>query len=195
MNIKPQFPLAIFLLLSLVMTTTRLPDVWTFVHLQDASWAIFFLGGFYLRREWKWALPLLLAEAVAIDWFAVSAIGVRNVCLTAAYWFLIPAYGALWLGGAWAAKHDARNLRTLALLTLSLFVSVNLCYLISNASFYWLGGASAPTLAGWIRNFRDWYGPFLSMPFRYVGIAALAHVVAVEASAFLTAGKSRGMHD
>ncbi len=67
--------LAIFLL---VMTATRLPLSASVLHLQDASWAVFFLAGFYLQKQWRWALPGLMAGAVGIDLIAIQSMGISN---------------------------------------------------------------------------------------------------------------------
>jgi hypothetical protein len=66
-------------------------------HLPDASWAVFFLAGFYLRPAWVFAA--LLGVAGLSDYLAVSRFGVDDFCLSAAYAFLLPVYGALWYAG------------------------------------------------------------------------------------------------
>lgn len=169
---------SLFLVLALVMALTRFHLPNPLLHLADASWAVLFLAGFYLAREWRWAFPALMVEAVAIDYAAIRYLGVSNYCVTLAYSFLLPAYGALWLGGAWLQRRFAMNLRGLALLCAALFVSVTLCYAISNASFYWLGGRVAePNVSAYVEHFFQWYASFLRVPFLYVGIAALLHLL------------------
>lgn len=59
---------------------------------------MFFLAGFYLRAQTRWALPLLILEAVVIDYCAIRYSGVSNYCVTAAYGFILPGYAALWAG-------------------------------------------------------------------------------------------------
>lgn len=44
----------LFLVLALVMAATRINH---FGALPDASWAVFFLAGFYLRGSARWAFP------------------------------------------------------------------------------------------------------------------------------------------
>lgn len=183
--------LGIFLGLALVMAVTRIHislfqhDIW------DASWAVFFLGGFWLRGNARWALPLLMAEAVLIDFIVITSSGQSfwsHYCVSAAYWFLVPAYGSLWLGGSWLARHDM-GLRpsTLGLAVVALLLSASLCYLISNGSFYWLS-ASVPaprSFASWFVNLGDWYAPFLGTTALYVGIGALLHVLVVQLTRML----------
>ncbi|KRE88770.1 hypothetical protein ASG87_09385 [Frateuria sp. Soil773] len=178
--------LGIFLALALVMAVTRI-HLSLFNHdVRDASWAVFFLAGFWLRGQARWAFPLLMAEAVLIDFIVISNTGQSfwsHYCVSAAYWFLVPSYGALWLGGNWLARHDlGLRLPTLGLAAVALLVSASLCYLISNGSFYWLS-ASVPaprSFANWFVNLGDWYVPFLGTTAIYVGVGAVLHVLAVQ---------------
>jgi hypothetical protein len=173
-----------FTLLAVAMSATRLNHAGTAGLPPDASWAVFFISGFYLAGQWRWALGLLLIEAVALDGLAIRYSGISNYCATLAYWFVVPAYSVLWLGGAWLSRHyrDAA-LPDLARLCASLLLSVTLCYLITNASSYWLGGRIAhPDLAGWWSHFTRWYGHFLVIPCVYVGLAALVHVAVMHRS-------------
>ena len=139
--------LVIFLGLALVMGVTRFHPSLLHHALWDASWGVFFLAGFWLRGQGRWAFPLLMAEAVLVDYLVISGQGIdfwSHYCVSPAYWFLLPAYGALWLGGSWLAKHpQGLNLRTLGLAASTLLVAEGICYLISNGSFYWLS-ASVP---------------------------------------------------
>ena len=168
-----------FALLALTMAATRLGGhTGTAWAPPDASWAIFFLAGFYLAGEWRWALAALLFEAVAIDFAAIRHYGVSNYCLTSAYWFIVPAYAVLWLGGAWLRRRYQRVPRDLARLSISLALSVTVCFLLTQGSFYWLGGrVSLPSLAGWWSNFLGWYGYFMAVSAGYVGCAALGHLI------------------
>ena len=74
----------------------------------DASWAVFFIAGFHLRGWGRWAFPLLMALAVAVDWWVIRSQGIdfwNHYCVSPGYWFLLPAYGAMWLGGSWLRRH------------------------------------------------------------------------------------------
>ena len=131
--------LGIFAALALVMAATRVHlslfhhDIW------DASWGVFFLAGFWLRGTGRWAFPLLMAEAVLVDYLVISRMGLSfwdHYCVSLGYWFLIPAYGSLWIGGSWLARHQRGNtLATLGMALAALLASENACYLISNGSF------------------------------------------------------------
>jgi hypothetical protein len=172
-------------LLAMAMAATRFSPLAVVAHLQDASWAVFFIGGFYLASRWRLAFPALLAEAVLIDYIAIRYLGISNYCITPAYWFLVPSYAALWVGGSWLRRHHSIDLRGLASLTGSVGVAVSLCFFISNASFYWIGGRVADrTWDGWFTNLNIWYWPFLRMSLVYVGAAALIHVIVVQRHKF-----------
>ena len=93
-------------LLALVaaMGATRFGHLGTLWAPPDASWAVFFLAGFYLRED-RWVLAVLLCEAIVIDFVAIRVYGVSSYCVTGAYWFIVPGYSMLWLGGAWLRRH------------------------------------------------------------------------------------------
>ena len=174
---------SIFLLLALVMAATR---VHHFGALPDASWGLFFLAGFWLRGSARWAFPLLIAEAVLIDYLVITGQGIdfwSHYCVSAAYWFMPVYFGALWFGGSWLAKHQlGLRLPTLGLAVLSLLVSEAVCYLVSNGSFYWLS-ASVPqprNFASWFVNLGDWYLPFLETTVVYVVVGGVLHVLAIQ---------------
>ncbi|MEO8810091.1 MAG: hypothetical protein ABI386_07595 [Rhodanobacter sp.] len=178
--------LVILLALVAVMAVTRIHLSVLHHSVLDASWAIFFLAGFWLRGAGRWAFPVLMAAAVLIDYLVISGQGIdfwSHYCVSIAYWFLIPSYFSLWLGGSWLARHQAGlRLPTLGLAVLSLMVSEALCYLVSNGSFYWLG-TSVPqprSFASWFVNLGDWYLPFLQATALYVGIGAVIHLFAVQ---------------
>lgn len=175
----PTQRLGIFALLALVMAATRLHH---FDALPDASWGVLFLAGFWLRGSARWAFPLLVAEAVLVDFFVITGAGLNfwsHYCVSPAYWFLPAYFGALWLGGSWLAKHQlGLRMPTLGLEAVALVVSETVSYLISNGSFYWLSD-SVPlprSFGSWFVNLGDWYLPFLATTALYVGIGAVLHV-------------------
>lgn len=172
--------IAILALLAGLMAATRAGH---FGLLPDASWAVFFIAGFYLSTWTRWVFPSLMTLAVAIDYAVISASGQdfwQHYCVSPAYWCLVPAYFAMWAGGQWLQRRNARaDLRGLGLLTVSLVVSVVACQFISQGSFYWLSDAVAqPTLAGWWTNYTDWLLPYLLTAAKYTAVAAGLHAVA-----------------
>lgn len=188
--------LAIFLGLALVMGVTRFHPSLLHHALWDASWGVFFLAGFWLRGQRRWAFPLLMAEAVLVDYLVISGQGVdfwSHYCVSPAYWFLAPSYGALWLGGSWLAqRQQGLGLRTLTLAAGALLVAEGVCYLVSNGSFYWIS-ASVPaprSFGAWLGNLGDWYLPFLAGTAVYVALGAVLHVLATQ----LAHAAPRGSH-
>lgn len=170
-------------LLVLLMAGTRINH---FAPVPDASWAVFFIGGFYLRSWARWAFPLLMALAVVVDWAVISSQGMsfwQHYCVSAAYWMLVPAYFAMWAGGMLLRRHYKRaSWQSLGMLAATLVGSVALCHLIAQGSFYWISASVAePTFAGWAKNYSDWLLPYLRTAALYTGAAALVQV-AVEAA-------------
>jgi hypothetical protein len=183
--------LGILLALALVMAATRIHH--SFLHhfdaLPDASWGVFFLAGFWLRGSARWAFPLLMLEAVLIDYAVITHQGMdfwSHYCVSVAYWFLIPSYFSLWLGGSALARYQrGLSVSTLGMATLALLASVSVCYLISNGSFFWLSAsvpAATRNISGWLENLGDWYLPFLETTAVWVGLGAVMHVLAVQLS-------------
>lgn len=168
--------LAGFCALAVLMVITRSGHLGTPWSLPDASWAVLYLAGFYFGREWRWALPLLICTAFAVDFVVIRDFGVSSYCVTAAYACNVVAYSLLWLGGSWLRRgyrHDPYDLMRCAA---SLGIAASLCFLVTNGSFYWLGGRVAdPSVGGWWRNFTDWYPGFVGVTFLYVGIASVLH--------------------
>ncbi len=174
----------IFLILALVMLATRINH---FSALPDASWAVFFIAGFYLRGSGRWAFPLLIALAVLIDFFVITSQGMNfwaHYCVSPAYWFLLPSYAAMWVGASLLrSRHAGLHVRDFGLLIASVVVATSVCYLISNGSYYWIS-ASVParSFAGWMANLGDWYLPYLRTTLMYVGAATALHVGTVLAA-------------
>jgi len=175
---------AILVVLALLLVTTRLHLPATLTHfggIPDASWAVFFLAGFYLRGWSRWAFPLFMALAVLVDYVVISGQGINfwsHYCVSPGYWFLLPAHLALWSGGLIARRYYSENFgRSLAIVAVSLFASVAVCHLLAQGSFYWLSSSvSEPNVAGWWKNYSDWFLPYLRVSAIYVGLAVIAHV-------------------
>lgn len=164
--------------LAFLMIATRFPGLASNFHLQDASWALFFVAGFYLGARRRWAFPALIAIAVGIDLVAIQYYDISNYCVTVAYWFLVPAYGALWFGGEWLRGRASFDGPGFVKLAASAAISASTCFLISNGSFYWLGGrVMTPSWEGWIANFATWYWPFVRNALVHIAVAAFVHVL------------------
>jgi hypothetical protein len=162
--------------LSIVMCATRGQHFAGLNHLPDASWAVFFLLGFYIRN--RLLLPLFLSLAALTDCIAVTQFGISNYCLTPAYPFLIPAYAALWLAGRWSATHYHFDIHSLPQLAFAAVGGIATCEIISSGSFYFLGGRfSDITLAEFIQRLIQYFPADLAGSALYLGIAALFHVL------------------
>lgn len=170
----------VLVLLALLMAGTRADH---FGPLPDASWAVLFVGGFMLSTWTRWAFPLLMALAVAVDYVVITGSGAsfwQHYCVSPAYWCLIPAYFAMWAGGLWLRRGGVGNdLRSLGRLAAALVVSVAACQLIAQGSFYWISGVVADrSVAGWWDNYITWLVPYMATTAKYVAVAAGLHVAA-----------------
>ncbi len=169
--------LAILAALALAMVATRSHH---FAGIPDASWAAFFVGGFYLRRWTRMAFPALMALAVATDAFVITSQGLdfwQHYCVSPGYWMLVPAYFSLWAGGIWTARQTGNAGSRIGKLGLAVLGSVALCQLFAQGGFYWMSDAVAQkSVAGWIANYFHWVGPYLLTTAFYVAVAAALHL-------------------
>lgn len=160
--------------LVLLMAATRVNH---FMAIPDASWAVFFIGGFYLRSWTRWAFPLLMALAIVIDILVIRSSGqqyLQHYCVSPGTWMLLPAYFSMWAGGLLLRQgyHGAQWL-TLGKAALLLVAAVAVCHLFAQGGFYWSSDMVAePTAAGWLKNYADWFVPYLRTAAIYVGLAA-----------------------
>lgn len=179
--------------LALLLIATRGQHFATLHSLPGASWAVFFLVGVYLRPVW--VLPALLAFVWGLDFaphllsgasLAEIVNGGQAFCLTPAYVFLLPAYGALWLAGRWYAGRHSFALRTLPPLVTAAFAGAAVCELFSSGGFYFFSGRFAePTLAEFAGRLVTYFPRYLQSLAFYVSIAAVVHALF---------GLARGVH-
>lgn len=162
--------------LALLMAATRMHHFGSGLHLPDASLAIFLLAGVLV------ASPLLfgalMIEAAALDYTAVTQLGVDNYCITPAYWFLVPTYGVLWFAGRYYAKHHQNSLRGLGLFSIIAFAAVSLAFLISNGSFYAFSGRyPGMGLVEYSTQVAQYYVPYVSGAVVYLIPAVIVHAL------------------
>lgn len=163
-------------MLAMLMLATRWHHFGDALHLPDASLAIFFIAGIFLSSALAFAA--LLLEAGAIDWIATSVGGVSDWCLSPAYWFLIPTYGALWAAGRWYALIHRRRVSTLIPLCGALFISTSIAFLISNGSFYALSGRFPDmSWTEYATRVAQYYPPYLMSAFVYAVAAAFVYAL------------------
>lgn len=172
--------LGIAVLLALLMAATRSHHFGSVISLPDASLAVFFLAGFYLaglRALSLLAFAVLLLEAGGIDYYAITYRGVSDWCVSPAYWFLIPTYGAMMWAGRWFAVHAQNTVRSLGLFAAASFISTSAAFLISNGSFYLFSGRYPDlSVAQYIERVAKYYPPYLGTSLMYLGLALLVHL-------------------
>ncbi|MGH8532243.1 MAG: hypothetical protein ACREV1_05785 [Gammaproteobacteria bacterium] len=175
-TIAPRSALTIGLTLALFMAATRSHHFAATLHLPDASWAVFFLAGFYLRPLWMF--PALIALAGMSDYVAIAWFGVSDFCASPAYGFLLPAYGALWIAGRWYAGRYRFALSTLIPLGGSVVIGAAVCELISSGGFYFFSGRFAETsLVEFGLRLGKYFPPSLGSLAFWMGIAIVVHIV------------------
>lgn len=168
---------AIFFAMAFVMVATRYHHFGTALHMPDASLAIFFLAGFYLRPLIFFVL--LFALGGGIDYYAITKGGVSDFCVTPAYAFLLPTYAVMWYAGRYYAGRHKMALSSLPLFAVSAVLSSLLAFLISNGGFYWFSGRFPDmSLAEYSARVAKYLWPYVSASIFYIGLAALVHVAA-----------------
>lgn len=128
--------LVIAAIIAFFMLLTRGSHILTHVSLPDASLALFLLGGLLLKRAGWFAAFFVLATV--IDFGAAAFDPAQGFCLTNGYWGLIPAYGAMWLGGLWLSKQKD----SFAILPYGLTAAVAtfVAFVISTQTYYLFSG-------------------------------------------------------
>ncbi len=175
--------------LVLLMAATRVNH---FMAIPDASWAVFFIGGFYLRAWTRWAFPLLMALAIVIDVLVIRSSGLeylQHYCVSPGTWMLLPAYFALWAGGMLLRQgYQGAHWSTLGKAVVLLVAAVAVCHLLAQGGFYWSSAMVAdPSVAGWLQNYADWFVPYLRTAATYVGLAAALQLAAEQFGKLLQA--------
>ena len=163
------------LILAALMAVTRGQHSALATHLPDASLAVFFLAGVYLRPAW--AFPALFGLGALIDTVAVTWGGVSGFCITPAYALLVPAYGALWAAGRWYAGQHRQAWSTLVPLVGAVLVGATLSEVFSTGGFYLFSGVFADwTLEGIAMGVVKYLPTSLANLALYLGLAALTHL-------------------
>lgn len=174
--------IGIFAALALLMGYTRVyGHLGSAFALPDASWAVFFLAGFYLMSSSRVAalvFAFLFAEAAALDYYAIVYRGVSDECFSPAYWFLIPTYASLWFGGRWVAARMQAKQAGSGILAAVAAGSITVAFLISNLSYYVLSdNFSKLSLAEYVSRTIQYYPQFLGYTLAYLGVAAMVHML------------------
>jgi len=175
--------------LSAIMWLTRGHHMASLAHLPDASWAIFFIVGFYFSSFA--VVGLFLAQAFLIDYLVVTQMGIGQSCFTVAYSFLLPAYLSLWFAGRWLEKHYVLNLSSFKNFLFSAIAGTIVCELISSGSYYFFnvpGQASFAEFAGRIIQYLPYA---LEITMGYLFVALVAHLVVVASASKVALSNKR----
>ncbi len=156
--------------LAALMAATRFHHFGSALHLPDASLAVFFLGGLYLRRTV--AFGAYIGLAALVDYVAIVHGGVSDWCVTPAYAFLLPTYACLWWAGVCGSRLERNGWRRYPRLAGALFGATVVAFLISNASFYGLSGYfDELSLAEYAARVARYFPPYLASAVAYVAAA------------------------
>jgi hypothetical protein len=162
-----------------LMAATRFDHMGTAIALPDASLAVFFLAGLWLGGRYWFAA--LLIEAAGVDYWAIKQMAVSDFCISPAYVFLIPTYGAKWLAGKYCRSFQSLSIRYIAQQLMALVIATSGAFVISNGSFYLLSDKiTEQSWAQYTQIFSTYYPAYLSSTVVYaVLILAAVNVVKV----------------
>jgi hypothetical protein len=177
--------------LALLMVLTRGQHLTMGGFVPDASWAVFFLAGVYLRPAW--ALPAFMLLALGLDLAAVNWGGVSGYCLTPAYLLLVPAQAILWAAGRWYGARHRPVWSTLWLLGAAVLVGSVGAELLSSGGFYLFSGRFADLSAAELgARLVTYYPASLEALIVYVGMTAWLHAAIHAARGWLRKGTAGG---
>ncbi|CAG1023451.1 hypothetical protein DOJK_02360 [Patescibacteria group bacterium] len=183
MNFKLALPLMA------VMALTRSHHFGDMFFLPDASLAVFFLAGLLQTSRWS-VFVTLLAEAVLIDYIAITHFNVSSFCVSPAYIFLVPAYGVMWFGGSYCSKFIDLKMNEMGISTGILALAASGSFLISNGSFYLLSGRYTDlSWAQYIDRVMQYYPPHTATTLCY-GVLGLIIIKLFKAIPALTQHKA-----
>lgn len=175
MNLSNKLTIPTLFILSTLMWLTRGHHTASFINLPDATWAIFFILGFYFSSI---GIPaLFLIQAFAIDYLVVTQLGIGDSCFTAAYIFLMPAYLSLWGAGRYLSKHYALSFTSLKLFFISALLGIVGCELISSGSYYWINVPGQASLTEFAARIVQYLPNALAITFAYLLSALMVHLL------------------
>ncbi|MBI5428766.1 MAG: hypothetical protein HZA02_10935, partial [Nitrospinae bacterium] len=128
-TLKKSPDIALTLALLVLMTMTRGHLLKPVASFPNATLAIFFIAGIYLREYFYPALLFLAAGL--IDYVAIQN-GASGWCVTPAYIALVPAYLAPWFGGRQFTSLEIGSVRAALSMAGVLLAGSTVSFLISN---------------------------------------------------------------
>jgi len=159
--------------LVLLVALTHSQHFATQLHLPPATWAAFFLGGFYLRRFSLFAAGLALVGS--IDYVAMTWGGITEAYFAPVYLFMIPAYAVLWLAGRSYATRYTFQWLTIPCFLLSLS-SIVVAEILASGSFYLLMSHQVEiSFRGLLIYLITWIPESLQSFFFWMGLATVLH--------------------
>lgn len=161
--------------LILAMVLTRFHEIGHLLHLYDASMAVFFLGGLLLAKHRLFLAFVLLG--ITIDVTAISLRGesfFNSHCVTPSYGFLQVAYAVLWYSGRAVSHRLSTQMTSLLTVAVAGLLASSAAFIISNGSFYWLGGRYAePHMAEYLARAWRWGPSYVMTATAYIGAGLL----------------------
>ena len=162
------------------MWLTRGHHMASLTHLPDASWAIFFIVGFYFSSFA--IIALFLAQAFLIDYLVLTQLGIGQSCFTIAYSFLLPAYPSLWFAGKWISRRYTLNLAGFKNLILSAVSGIIICELISSGSYYFINVPGTASVGEFMGRLALYLPQALVITMSYLIVALVTHLVMIAAA-------------
>ncbi|MCF6189044.1 MAG: hypothetical protein L3J51_01035 [Cocleimonas sp.] len=175
---KSKYLIGGLLLLAMIVTRGNIT-----AHLQDASWAIFFMVGFYLRGGslGHYAFPAFFLAAFVIDLIVIDAVnGGTHYCFTPSYPFLIPSYFSMWFAGRWFANNYQESTLDLFKFVTAAFVGTVVCFFISNVGFYFFADKfETMSIAEYAQAVAKYLPGYLKTTGIYLSFIGLVHFAIV----------------
>ena len=161
--------------LSAIMWVTRGHHLASLAHLPDASWAIFFVAGFYFSSFA--VIALFLAQAFLIDYIVVTQLGIGQSCYTIAYSFVLPAYLSMWFGGRWLANRYTVNIVGFRNFLISALLGIVVCELISSGSYYFINVPVNASFTEFMGRIIQYLPYAVEITFAYLVTALVIHLL------------------
>jgi len=173
-QLRSQYLVGALLIFLVVMTRSH--HFISLDQLPGASWAVFFLAGFYIRSNRM--LPGLLILVWSLDFGSYYFGNSSSFCITPAYLFLLPAYTSLWIAGRIYAHYHRNTLQSLLYLGVFTFIGASVCELFSSGGFYFYSGRFVdPTLTEFLDRVILYFPSSLQSMGFYVIMATIVHIL------------------